>query len=156
MLILYFSNNTSLKFHHKEINSFDELKKKIIENKFKSDNLKLSDITLITKGNIINENNDYNVDENQTFLVIVNINIEFSKFINDERLVNIINDEKTRKIMYKILENPSILEKLNVYKYQKELDEIYSMGMKYPEDKIKFLLNKHNGNLGMVMDALFN
>ncbi len=156
MLILYFSNNTSLKIDNKEVKNYEELKKKVIENKFKSDNISLSDLILITKGKVVNIDDEYKLDDNQTFLVKVNINIEYNKFIKDDRLMKLIDNEKTRKILYNILDNPELLEKLTIYKYQKQLDDINNMGFKFEEDKIKSLLNKNNGNIEMVLALLLN
>jgi len=156
MLIIYFSDNTNLKINKNDINSYSELITKIIDNKFKSNYIKETDLTIITKGLIIDINSAFNVDENQTFLVKINIDLEYIKYINDERLKKLINNENTRKFMYEILENPAILEKLKIYKYQTALDEIYKMGFKFPEDKIKNLLDKNNGNIELVLGILLN
>jgi histidinol phosphatase-like PHP family hydrolase len=87
---------------------------------------------------------------------MININIEFNKFVTDERFVSLISNDKQRNIMYKILENPLLLENLLAYKYQNEVDIIKGMNFNISDDKIKEYLNKNNGNIELVVGSILN
>ena len=76
--------------------------------------------------------------------------------MNDKRFINLVSNQKTRDYIYKILENPSLLNFLDTYKYQKELDSIKDMKFNFSDDKIKELLNSSCGNIEIVITSILN
>lgn len=114
------------------------------------------DITLITFGKIILDSDNFENNLNQIYLIKININIEVLKILNDNRLINLVSNEKTRNYIYKILENPDILNFLDIYKYQKELDNIKDMNFNISDDKIKQFLDSSCGNIEIVITSILN
>ena len=150
MINIHFSDNTHIKLDIETCKTYINLKKEIYLNKFKSILMNSSDLTLITYGKIINDDDQLDYIKNQVFLVKINIDIEIHKFLNDERLLKLVSNASTRKSLYHILENPDLIENLvNIKKYsfQKELDQINSMNLNISEEIIKELLIKHSGNI---------
>ena len=109
---------------------------------------------LITFGEIIKDEDEFAFTENQVVLVKITIDIEFNKFIKDVRFIKLVGDDKKRKILYNILENPYLLESFETYKYQKELDQIKSMNFVVEDDKIKKLLDTYSGNIENVINTI--
>jgi hypothetical protein len=159
MIICHFSDGFVQNVDETKFNNYLELKKYLFNLKSKTLLNKSDDITLITYGKIINDNDTYvnnNNNINQVYLVKINIDIEVLKIINDSRLINLVSNEKTRNYMYKILENPDLLNFLDTYKYQKELDNIKDMNFSISDDKIKEFLNSSNGNIEIVISSILN
>lgn len=150
------SDGSCIKLDISDIKDYSNLKRKIYFLKFKSELKNLDDVSLITYAQIIKDDDKFELAENQVILVMININIEFNKFINDSRLISLISNEKHRNIMYKILENPLLLENLLAYKYQNEVDIIKGMNFNISDDKIKEYLNKNNGNIEIVVGSILN
>jgi len=149
-------DGSCLKLDISDIKDFSSLKRKIYLLKFKSELQSLDDVSLITYAKIIEEDDEFNLEENQVILVKININIELNKFVNDQRLISLISNEKHRNIMYKILENPLLLDNLLTYKYQNEVDIIKGMNFNISDDKIKEYLNNNNGNIEIVVGSILN
>jgi hypothetical protein len=145
-----------LKIDINDIKDYISLKRKIYKTKYKLDLTNLADVSLITYANIIDDTSNFDLKENQVVLVIINVNVEFNKFITDDRFISLINNEKQRNIMYSILENPLLLEKLLSYKYQNEVDVIKGMNFNISDENIKELLNKNNGNIEIVVSSILN
>ena len=159
MINIHFSDNTHIKLDIETCKTYINLKKEIYLNKFKSILMNSSDLTLITYGKIINDDDQLDYIKNQVFLVKINIDIEIHKFLNDERLLKLVSNASTRKSLYHILENPDLIENLvNIKKYsfQKELDQINSMNLNISEEIIKELLIKHSGNIDIVVNTILN
>lgn len=156
MINIHFSDNTHINLDIEKCKTYIDLKKEIYFNKFKSTLINSSDLILITYGKIINDDDQLDYIKNQVFLVKINVNLEVQKFINDERLLNLVSNDKTRKLLYNILENPDILEKLKKFRFQKELDEINSMKLNMSDEQIKDLLEKHSGNIEIVVNSILN
>jgi hypothetical protein len=158
MIICHFSDGIVHSVDEKKFNNYLELKKYLFNLKSKTSLNKSDDITLITYGKIINDDDKYvsNNNTNQVYLVKINIDIEVLKIINDSRLINLVSNEKTRNYMYKILDNPDLLNFLDTYKYQKELDNIKDMNFTISDDKIKEFLNFSNGNIETVITSILN
>lgn len=150
------SDGSCIKLDISDIKDYSSLKRKIYLVKYKTELKNLEDVSLITYADIIKEDAEFNLADNQVILVMININIEFNKFINDSRLISLISNEKHRNIMYKILENPLLLENLLAYKYQNEIDIIKGMNFNISDDKIKEYLNKNNGNIEIVVGSILN
>ena len=115
-----------------------------------------NDIMMITYGKIILDTDKFENNLNQIYLIKININIEVLKILNDNRLINLVSNEKTRNYIYKILENPNILNFLDIYKYQKELDNIKDMNFNISDDKIRQLLDSSCGNIEIVITSILN
>jgi hypothetical protein len=156
MIIAHFEDGINTKIDTANMNSYNDLKKEIFSFKYKTNLTNLNDVTLITFGQIIKDNEEFNIEENQVFLVKINIDLELNKIINDDRLIKILSDEKMRKIIYKILENPNLLTIFETYKYQKEFDQIKSMNFSISDDNIKNLLDINSGNLETVIASILN
>jgi hypothetical protein len=156
MINIHFSDNTHINLDIEKCKTYIDLKKEIYLNKFKSTLINTSDLILITYGKIINDNDPLDYIKNQVFLVKINVDIEIHKFLNDERLLNLVSNDRTRKLLYHILENPDLLEKLKKYRFQKELDEINSMKLNISDEQIKDLLEKHSGNIEIVVNSILN
>lgn len=150
------SDGSCIKLDISDIKDYSSLKRKIYFLKYKSELKNIGDVSLITYANIINDDAKFELEENQVILVMININIEFNKFVTDDRFVSLISNEKQRNIMYKILENPLLLENLLAYKYQNEVDIIKGMNFNISDDKIKEYLNKNNGNIELVVGSILN
>jgi hypothetical protein len=156
MINIHFSDNTHINLDIEKCKTYIDLKKEIYLNKFKSTLINTSDLILITYGKIINDNDPLDYIKNQVFLVKINVDIEIHKFLNDERLLNLVSNDRNRKLLYHILENPDLLEKLKKYRFQKELDEINSMKLNISDEQIKDLLEKHSGNIEIVVNSILN
>ena len=156
MIICHFSDGIVHNVDETKFNNYLELKKYLFNLKSKILLNKSDDITLITYGKIIKDADIYNNNVNQVYLVKINIDIEVFKIMNDSRLINLVSNEKTRNYMYKILENPDLLNFLDTYKYQKELDNIKDMNFTISDDKIKEFLNSCNGNIEIVITSILN
>ena len=156
MIIVHFDDGSNTKIDVSDVKSFLELKKEIFSFKCKSDLKNSNDVTLITFGEIFSDNDEFLVEENQVFLVKINIDLELNKILSDNRLITLLSDEKNRSLIYKILDNPDLLKQLETYKYQKELDNIKSMNFQLSEKQIKDLLNEHSGNVENVINYILN
>jgi len=156
MINIHFSDNTTLKLDVEKCKTFLDIKKEIYYNKFKLPLVNSSDINLITYGKVVNDSDEKDIINNQVVLAKVNVNVEVIKFLNDERLLTLVSNEKTRKLLYEILENPEILERNKKYRFQKELDEIKNLKINVGDEEIKKLLDKHSGNIEIVVNSLFN
>ena len=150
----YYNDGDCYKIDITGIKNLKDLKNKIYTHKFKSNISNLDDIVLITFAEVIKDVDELVFTENQVVLVKITIDIEFNKFIKDVRFIKLIGDDKKRKILYKILENPDLLESLETYKYQKELDQIKSMNFVIADDKIKKLLDTYSGNIENVINTI--
>ena len=89
-------------------------------------------------------------------MVKINIDIELDKILNDERLIKLLSDNTTRSIIYNILDNPKLLDGLDKYKYQKELDIIISMKLIASVEEIKKLLDSNSWNIEIVINTILN
>ena len=156
MINIHFSDNTQINLYIEKCKTYIDLKKEIYLNKFKSTLINTSDLILITYGKIINDNDKLDYINNQVFLVKINVNYEVQKFLSDERLLNLVSNEKKRKLLYDILDNPDLLEKLKKFRFQKELDEINSMKLNVNDKQIKDLLEKSSGNIEIVVNSILN
>jgi shikimate kinase len=156
MINIHFSDNTHINLDIEKCKTYIDLKKEIYLNKFKSTLINTSDLILITYGKIINDDESLDYIKNQVFLVKINVDIEINKFLNDERFLKLVSNDKTRKLLYHILENPDLLEKLKKFRFQKELDEINSMKLNVLDEQIKELLEKHSGNIEIVVNSILN
>jgi hypothetical protein len=156
MINIHFSDNTHINLDIEKCKTYIDLKKEIYLNKFKSTLINTSDLILITYGKIINDDDPLDYIKNQVFLVKINVDIEIQKFLNDERFLKLVSNEQTRKSLYHILENPDLLEKLKKFRFQKELDEISSMKLNISDEQIKELLEKHSGNIEIVVNSILN
>jgi hypothetical protein len=150
----HYDDGSSEKIDITDIKNLKDLKNKIYIHKFKSKISNLDDIVLITFAEVIKDEDEIAFTENQVVLVKITIDIEFNKFIKDVRFIKLIGDDNKRKILYKILENPNLLESLETYKYQKELDQIKSMNFVVADDKIKKLLDTYSGNIENVINTI--
>ena len=126
VITCHYDDGSSEKIDVTDIKTLKNLKNKIYTHKYKSNISNLGDIVLITFGEIIKDEDEFAFTENQVVLVKITIDIEFNKFIKDVRFIKLVGDDKKRKILYNILENPYLLESFETYKYQKELDQIKS------------------------------
>ncbi len=156
MINIHFSDNSSLKLDVEKCKTFLDIKKEIYYNKFKLPLVNSSDINLITYGKVVNDSDEKDIINNQVVLAKINVNVEVIKFLNDERLLKLISNDKTRKLLYEILENPEILERNKKYRFQKELDEIKNLKINVGDEEIKQLLDKHSGNIEIVVNSLLN
>jgi hypothetical protein len=150
----YYDDGECAKIDITDLKTLKDLKNKIYTHKFKSNISNLDDIVLITFAEIIKDSDEFSFTENQVVLVKITIDIEFNKFIKDVRFIKLVGDDKKRKMLYKILENPDLLESLETYKYQKELDQIKSMNFVVADDKIKKLLDTYSGNIENVINTI--
>jgi len=150
----HYDDGSSEKIDVTDIKTLKDLKNKIYTHNYKSNLNSLDDIVLITFGEVIKDGKELDFTENQVVLVKITIDIEFNKFIKDVRFIKLVGDDKKRKILYKILENPDLLESLETYKYQKELDQIKSMNFVVEDDKIKKLLDSYSGNIENVINTI--
>jgi shikimate kinase len=156
MLNLYFSDGSSLKLDQSKFKKYSEIKFDIFKSKYNLDLKQTDDITLITYGKVILDNDIYNCINNQTFLVKINIDIELYKILNDERLIKLLANKDARALIYDILNNPKLLDGLKKYKYQKELDIILNMGLPSTDEQIKILLDTNYGNTQIVINTILN
>jgi hypothetical protein len=154
VITCHYDDGSSEKIDVTDIKTLKDLKNKIYTHKYKSNISNLDDIVLITFGEIIKDEDELAFTENRVVLVKITIDIEFNKFIKDVRFIKLIGDDKKRKILYKILENPDLLESLETYKYQKELEQIKSMNFNIADDKIKKLLDTYSGNIENVINTI--
>jgi len=156
MLNFHFSDCTAIKLDQSKYKNYSDIKIALFKQKYNIDLKNLDDITLITYGKIISSTDLYNCINNQTFLVLINIDIEINKILNDERLIKLLSDKNTRLIFYNILDNPKLLDGLKKYKYQNELDIIMSMKLPASIEEIKKLLDSNSGNMEIVTNSLLN
>ena len=158
IIICRFSDGLVHNIDTTNFTNYLDLKKHLFNIKSKS-KIQLNnsdDITLITFGKIILDSDNFENNLNQIYLIKININIEVLKILNDIRLINVVSNEKTRNYIYKILENPNILNFLDIYKYQKELDNIKDMKFNISDDKIKEFLDSSCGNIEIVITTILN
>jgi len=156
-IICRFSDGLVHNIDSTKFSNYLELKKYLLN--LRSGNLlldKTDNITMITYGKIILDTDKFENNLNQIYLIKININIEVVKILNDNRLINLVSNEKTRNYIYKILENPNILNFLDIYKYQKELDNIKDMNFNISDDKIKQFLDSSCGNIEIVITTILN
>ena len=162
MLIFYYSDNTVSKLDLNKEKTYLDIKKEVYKNKFNSSMINKNDLVLITLGNIVDDSDEVTCLENQIFLVKINVNIELLKILKDDRLIKLLTDESKRNIIYKILDNPDLLLKLNEnesrsqYQYQKQLDQIISMSFAISEEQIKSLLDNNLGSIDLVVSSILN
>jgi len=158
MILCRYSDGEVVKIDNTKFTNYLELKKYLFNLKSSGKiNLNNSDdITLITFGHQVKDDDKFENNLNQIYLVKINISIELLKIMNDKRFINLVSNEKTRDYIYKILENPSLLNFLDTYKYQKELDSIKDMKFNTSDDKIKELLNSSCGNIEIVITSILN
>jgi hypothetical protein len=160
MLIFYYSDNTVSKLDLNKEKTYLDIKKEVYKNKFNSSMNNKNDLVLITLGNIVNDSDEVTCLENQIFLVKINVNVELLKILKDDRLIKLLTDESKRNIIYKILDNPDLLLKLNEneskYQYQKQLDQIISMSFAISEEQIKSLLDNNLGSIDLVVSSILN
>lgn len=160
MLIFYYSDNTVSKLELNKEKTYLDIKKEVYKNKFNSSMNNNNDLVLITLGSIVNDNDEVICLENQIFLVKINVNIELLKILKDDRLIKVLSNESYRNIIYKILDNPDQLLKLNEdkykYQYQKQLDQIISMSFAISEEQIKSLLDNNLGSIDLVVSSILN
>jgi hypothetical protein len=154
IITCHYDDGSSEKIDVTDIKTLKDLKNKIYTHKYKSNISNLDDIVLITIGVIIKDDDEFVFVESQVVLVKITIDIEFNKLIKDVRFIKLVGDDKKRKILYKILENPDLLESLETYKYQKELDQIKSMNFVVVDDNIKKLLDTYSGNIENVINTI--
>jgi len=158
MILCRYSDGEVVKIDNTKFTNYLELKKYLFNLKSSGKiNLNNSDdITLITFGHQVKDDDKFENNLNQIYLVKINISIELLKIMNDKRFINLVSNQKTRDYIYKILENPSLLNFLDTYKYQKELDSIKDMKFNFSDDKIKELLNSSCGNIEIVITSILN
>ena len=156
MIKFYFSDGTSLQLDQTKYKNYSDIKHELFKNKFNFELKHMDDITLITYGIPILNNDMCNCINNQTFLVKINIDIEISKMLNDDRLIKLISDKASRIILYEILDNPKLLKSLEKYKYQKELDMILNIGIPSSVEDIKKALDSNLGNIEIVINTILN
>jgi hypothetical protein len=156
MIICRFTDGVVHKIDYTKFNNYLELKKYLFNLKCNMLLNKSDDITLITIGNMVKDDDKFENNINQIYLVKININIEMIKMFNDQRLINLVSNEKTRNYIYKILDNPDLLNFLDTYKYQKELESIKDMNFNISDDKIKEFLNSSCGNIEIVITSILN
>jgi hypothetical protein len=158
MIICRFSDGLVHNIDTTNLTNYLDLKKHLFNlktnNKIQLNNT--DDIMMITYGKIILDTDKFENNLNQIYLIKININIEVIKILNDNRLINLVSNEKTRNYIYKILENPNILNFLDIYKYQKELDNIKDMNFNISDDKIKQFLDSSCGNIEIVITSILN
>lgn len=156
MLIFHFNDNTTCKIDGSKFANYLDIKKELFQNKFKRSMINPNDLIIITFGEVPKDSDMCLGTENQVHLVKINFDVELNKIHNDERLIKLLSNESSRKIIYDILDNPELLNKLKKYKYQKELDDIKNMGFRISENEIKELLDKNSGNMEIVVGSLLN
>lgn len=156
MLIFHFNDDITCKIDGSKYSTYLDIKKELFQNKFKRALINSNDLIIITFGEIVKDTDTCLGTENQVHLVKINFDLEFNKIYNDDRLINILSNESSRKIIYEILDNPELLNKLKKYKYQKEFDDIKTMGFRISENEIKELLEKNSGNMEIVVGSLLN
>jgi len=133
-----------------------DLKKQLFTKKLNLNLINLNDISLIGYGKVINDLDSYEFDNNQVVLVYINVNLELNKILSDKRLINLLSDGEKRKIFYDVLENPTLLDKLKVYTYQKEYEQIRNMQFNIADEQIKNLLENNQGNIEIVVSSILN
>ena len=144
MLIFHYNDNTICKIDGNKFSNYLDIKKELFQNKFKRSLINPNDLIILTFGEIVKDSDTCLGTENQVHLVKINFDIEFNKIYTDERLIKLLSIESSRKIIYEILDNPEILNKLKKYKYQKEFDDIKIMGFRISDNEIKDLLDKNS------------
>ena len=157
MINIYLNDNTYLKLDLTKVNNYEDIKKFILENKYNNKfYISLNDVILISFGKIITNDSEFNIQEKQILLAYIKINKELHKIVNDDRFINLLNDENMKNILYEILDDPTKLEKIKTYKYQHALNDIQKMGFEIPENKLKLLLDKNYGNIENTISQILS
>ena len=156
MIKCYFNDGNTFTHDSSNAKTYIDLKKQLFSRKLNLNLNNLNDIKLISYGKSINDLDKYEFDNNQVVLVHININIELNKILTDKRLIDLLSDADKRKIFYDILDNPTLLEKLKVYTYQKEYDQIRNMQFNIADEQIKKLLDNNEGNIEIVVSSILN
>ena len=156
MIKCYFNDGNTFTHDSSTTKTYIDLKKQLFNKKLNLNLNNLDDIKLISYGKIISDLDTYEFDNNQVVLVHININIELNKILTDKRLIDLLSDADKRKIFYDILDNPTLLEKLKVYTYQKEYDQIRNMQFNIADEQIKKLLDNNEGNIEIVVSSILN
>jgi hypothetical protein len=156
MIKCYFNDGNTFTYDSSTTKNYIDLKKQLFNKKLNLNLNNLDDIKLISYGKSINDLDTYEFDNNQVVLVHININIELNKILTDKRLIDLLSDADKRKIFYDILDDPTLLEKLKVYTYQKEYDQIRNMQFNIADEQIKKLLDNNKGNIEIVVSSILN
>lgn len=156
MIKCYFNDGNTFTHDSSTTKTYIDLKKQLFNKKLNLNLNNLDDIRLISYGRVINDLDLYVFEDNQVVLVHVNVNIELNKILTDKRLIDLLSDADKRKIFYDILDNPTLLEKLKVYTYQKEYDQIRNMQFNIADEQIKKLLDNNQGNIEIVVGSILN
>lgn len=156
MIKCYFNDGNTFTHDSSTTKTYIDLKKQLFNKKLNLNLNNLDDIRLISYGRVINDLDLYVFEDNQVVLVHININIELNKILTDKRLIDLLSDADKRKIFYDILDNPTLLEKLKVYTYQKEYDQIRNMQFNIADEQIKKLLDNNEGNIEIVVSSILN
>ena len=156
MIKCYFNDGNTFTYDSSTTKTYIDLKKQLFNKKLNLNLNNLDDIRLISYGRVINDLDLYVFEDNQVVLVHININIELNKILTDKRLIDLLSDADKRKIFYDILDNPTLLEKLKVYTYQKEYDQIRNMQFNIADEQIKKLLDNNEGNIEIVVSSILN
>lgn len=156
MIKCYFNDGNTFTHDSSTTKTYIDLKKQLFNKKLNLNLNNLDDIRLISYGRVINDLDLYVFEDNQVVLVHVNVNIELNKILTDKRLIDLLSDADKRKIFYDILDNPTLLEKLKVYTYQKEYDQIRNMQFNIADEQIKKLLDNNEGNIEIVVSSILN
>jgi hypothetical protein len=156
MIKCYFNDGNTFTHDSSTTKTYIDLKKQLFNKKLNLNLNNLDDIKLISYGKSINDLDIYEFDNNQVVLVHININIELNKILTDKRLIDLLSDADKRKIFYDILDDPTLLEKLKVYTYQKEYDQIRNMQFNIADEQIKRLLDNNKGNIEIVVSSILN
>jgi hypothetical protein len=156
MIKCYFNDGNTFTHDSSTTKTYIDLKKQLFNKKLNLNLNNLDDIKLISYGKSINDLDIYEFDNNQVVLVHININIELNKILTDKRLIDLLSDVDKRKIFYDILDDPTLLEKLKVYTYQKEYDQIRNMQFNIADEQIKRLLDNNKGNIEIVVSSILN
>ena len=156
MIKCYFNDGNTFTHDSSTTKTYIDLKKQLFNKKLNLNLNNLDDIKLISYGKSINDLDTYEFNNNQVVLVHININIELNKILTDKRLIDLLSDADKRKIFYDILDDPTLLEKLKVYTYQKEYDQIRNMQFNIADEQIKRLLDNNKGNIEIVVSSILN
>jgi len=156
MIKCFFNDGTMFTYDSTNSKTHIDLKKQLFTKKLNLNLINLNDISLIGYGKVINDLDSYEFDNNQVVLVYINVNLELNKILSDKRLINLLSDGEKRKIFYDVLENPTLLDKLKVYTYQKEYEQIRNMQFNIADEQIKNLLENNQGNIEIVVSSILN
>jgi len=156
MIKCYFNDSSIFSYDSVNAKTYLDLKKQLFSKKFNLNLNNPNDISLISYGKIINDLDPYEFNNNQVVLVHINVDIGLNKILSDQRLINLLIDEEKRKIIYNILENPNLLDRLKIYTYQIEYEQIKNMQFNIADEQIKKLLDNNQGNIEFVVSSILN